>query len=222
MNKPVNIFLIFSPFNVSLPLLQLPAFESDMTYIFGEFDGDLPVTQEYLIIGFSPSSIPLKQRWRNNGLSADFLADYLTAFFPGDPDDSSATERQTEIKSAVSFIANELLENSMKFSDETSLRPISIQLHLSPERIVFVTTNTVSPQSVDKFQAFIQELTASDPAELYIRQLEKNAADETCTASMLGYLTMIHDYMAKIGWKFETVQNDPEVITVTTMVQLNV
>ena len=193
-----------------------------MTEIFGDFESDIPVSPEYLIIGFSPSSIPLKHRWRNNGLSADFLADYLTAFFPGEPDDSSAIEKQAEVKSAVSFIANELLENAMKFSDETSQRPISIQLHLSPERIVFVTTNTISPQAVDRFQGYIQELTDSDPAELYIRQLEKNAADETSTASMLGYLTMIHDYMAKIGWKFETVQNDPEVITVTTMVQLEV
>ncbi|WP_026098695.1 slr1658 superfamily regulator [Kamptonema formosum] len=192
-----------------------------MAQIFGEFDSDLPATQEYLIIGFSPSSIPLKQRWRNNGLSADFLADYLTTFFPGGSDNSPSTEKQAEVKCAVSYIANELLENAMKFSDETSQRPISIQLHLSPERIVFVTTNTVSPQAVDKFQGYIRELTASDPADLYIGQLEKNAEDDTSYASMLGYLTMINDYQAKIGWKFETVETDPEVITVTTMVQLS-
>jgi hypothetical protein len=52
----------------------------DMIQTFGDFI-ELPASQEYLIIGFSPSSIPLKQRWRNNGLSADFMADYLATFF---------------------------------------------------------------------------------------------------------------------------------------------
>ncbi|HSF76291.1 MAG TPA: ATP-binding protein, partial [Microcoleus sp.] len=72
-----------------------------MTQIFGDFI-EQPASQEYLIMGFSPSSVPLKQRWRNNGLSADFLADYLTTFFPGNQDDPSTIERQAEIKSAVS------------------------------------------------------------------------------------------------------------------------
>jgi hypothetical protein len=33
---------------------------------------------------------------------------------------------------------------------------------------------------------------------------------------------MLNDYMAAVGWKFETVQLNPEVITVTTMVRLSV
>lgn len=41
----------------------------------------LPPSQEFLLINFSSSSIPLNQRSRNNGLSADFIADYLTTFF---------------------------------------------------------------------------------------------------------------------------------------------
>jgi hypothetical protein len=56
---------------------------------------------------------------------------------------------------------------------------------------------------------------------LYIRQLEKNATDEY-EESGLGLLTMMNDYLAKIGWKFATVTGEPEVITVTTMLQLTV
>lgn len=194
----------------------------DMTQIFGDFNESLLSSQEYLIIGFSPSSVPLKQRWRNNGLSADFLADYLTTFFPGDEEDPSTFDRQAEIKSAVSYIANELLENAMKFNDETSHYPISIQLQLHSDRLLFSISNSIPPRAVEPFQMYLKELTTSDPEELYIRQLEKNAEDETGTASRLGYLTMINDYMVKIGWKFETVRKDPEIITVTTMVQLTV
>ncbi len=192
-----------------------------MIQTFGDFI-EQSASQEYLIIGFSPSSIPMKQRWRNNGLSADFLADYLTSFFPGNEDEPSTIDRQAEIKSAVSYIANELLENAMKFNDETSDYPIDIKLQLESDGVIFSVANSIPPKAVGKFQAYIQQLLASEPSELYIQQLENNAADESCTGSGLGLLTMLSDYTAKIGWKFQTVQKDPEVIALTTMVQLRV
>lgn len=192
-----------------------------MTQIFGDFNEGLPISQEFLIIGFSPSSIPLKQRWRNNGLSADFMADYLMTFVLGD-DRSVSKYQQSEIKSAISYIANELLENAMKFNDEKIQHPISIRLQLYANSLLFMTTNIIPPDRVSEFQHFLQELTASDPTEMYIRQIEKNAEDEETTTSGLGFLTMMSDYLAKLGWKFETVQKDPEAIAVTTMVQLPV
>lgn len=150
------------------------------------------------------------------------MADYLATFFPGNEDDSSTIERQAEIKSAVSYIANELLENAMKFNNETSEYPINIKLQLESEGVLFSVVNSISRQGVDKFQAYIQQLLASEPSELYIQQLEKNAVEESCTDSGLGLLTMLTDYSAKIGWKFQTVHKDPEVIAVTTMVQLTI
>jgi hypothetical protein len=192
-----------------------------MTQIFGDFNEGLPISQEFLIIGFSPSSIPLKQRWRNNGLSADFMADYLMTFVLSD-DQSVSKYQQSEIKSAISYIANELLENAMKFNDEKISHPISIRLQLYANSLLFMTTNTIPGDRVLEFQHFLKELTASDPTEMYIRQIEKNAEDEESTTSGLGFLTMMSDYLAKLGWKFETVQKDPEAIAVTTMVQLPV
>lgn len=193
-----------------------------MTEIFGEFNEILTPSQEYLVLQFSPSSIPLKQRWRNNGLSADFMAYYFMTFFTGSDEDGDTCSKQAEIKGAVSYIANELIENAMKFNDETSPHPISISLHLHQDKLIFLTTNSVSPEKVGDFQAYIQQLITSDTEELYISQLEKNAEDETCTVSRLGVLTMINDYLAKVGWKFETVQQEPKMIAVTTMVQLTV
>ncbi len=191
-----------------------------MIEIFGDFIDDLPSGTEYLILGFSPASIPLKQRWRNNGLSADFLADYLTTFFPSSDENASTPNKKAEIKCAVSYIANELLENAMKFSAETWGYPISIQLHLNSERIIFVTTNSIAWEKLPEFQSFLKELNSEDPGELYIRQLEKNALDDTSTSSGLGFLTMINDYEAKIGWKFQEMNGEQKAIAVTTMVQL--
>ena len=191
-----------------------------MSQIFGEFIEDLQTSHEYLILGFSPSSIPLKQRWRNNGLSADFLADYLATFFPGNENSINGNPLRTEIKSAVSFIANELLENAMKFSDETSNYTVSIGLYLKSDKLIFMVKNSVALERVSKFQTFLKELTTSDPNELYIQQLEQNAQDDTITESRLGLLTMINDYQAILGWKFDTISTIPELHTVTTMVQV--
>ena len=157
--------------------------------------------QEFLNLSFSPSSIPIKQRWRNNGLSADFLGDYFTTFFPKSEEDPASLRRQNEIKNAVSYIANELLENAMKFSDEGLNHTISIRLLLDKDRIFFSETNGVSREQADSFRAFINKMMNEDPNELYIQQLEENAM--TDSSAGLGYLTMVNDYGAELAWYFD-------------------
>jgi len=192
-----------------------------MSQTFGNFQEEPPISQEYLVLNFSPSSTPLKQRWRTNGLSADFLADYLATFFPSETNAANPKITRSEVKGAVSYIANELLENAMKFSNEGSNYPISIALHLSDDSLIFVSKNSLAPQTVEKFQTFLTLLTTEDPQELMFRQIEASA-DESNEGggSGLGLLTMINDYCAELGSKFETVKVDPAIITVTTMVQL--
>jgi hypothetical protein len=184
--------------------------------IFGNFD-ESTASDEYLVLGFSPSSMPLKQRWRNNGLSADFLADYLTTFFPAGETDTNAVDKQVEVKGAVGYIANELLENAMKFNDSESGFPVNIQLQLHNDCIIFHVTNSIPAETVPKFQNFIRQLLSCDPQELYIEQLEKT---DDHHASCVGLLTMVNDYMAELGWKFDIVEKNQPVVTVTTMVKL--
>ena len=186
---------------------------------FGDFIKNLPPCKEYLILSFSPGSIPLRQRWRNNWLSADFLADYLSTFFLGNTDCQADLDKQAEVKSAVSYIANELLENSMKYSAKVASRPISIQIHLYPDLIIFQLTNSISLERTQQFQQHIKTLLDCDPCQLYIDLLEKNALDENNRESGLGFLTMLNDYDAELSWKFESLPQDTEV-EVTTMVQL--
>ncbi len=185
--------------------------------IFGDFV-ESKDNHEYLIIGFSPSSIPLQQRWRNNGLSADFLADYLTTFFPAY--DISSLNQQAEIKDAVAYVANELLENAMKYSYEPSKNPVSIGLTLDEQSVRFYVTNHIAPDTVDDFEAFIKRLLTEDPHELYFRQVEESADNENTPTSHLGFLTMITNYSAQLAWKFEIDETDPLDVAVTTMVKL--
>src|ERR1700759_3929863 len=88
---------------------------------------------EYLTLAFSPISAPLRTRWRNNGLSADFLGDYVTTFLPGDGAVPARESRQNEIRHAVTYIANELLENAMKYHQPDVEIPIRIHLELAAD-----------------------------------------------------------------------------------------
>jgi hypothetical protein len=187
-----------------------------MAQIFGDFIEQEEGTGEYLKIGFHPSSIPLQQRWRNNGLSADFLADYLSTFFPGE--DPTSAARQAEIKDAISFIANELLENAMKFSYASAHQLVSIEMFLEAASVTLYSSNFLDPAQVASFQEFLQRLLTEDVGELYVERLELNAEDDSDGASGLGFLTMLHDYGANLAWRFD--DDGHGVSSVTTMVKL--
>ncbi len=196
--------------------------------LFGEFIESSPDTREYLVLGFSPGSISIKRRWRNNGLSADFLADYMTTFFPsGDydiTDDGIWKRRVDEFRSAVSYIANELLENAMKYHDDCGSMPIDMRMQLHANHVVLQVTNSVNSIRAVAFQKFIQELlSAPDVSELYLQQLEKSSLAEDSSSSGLGLLTMVQDYGAKLAWRFLPVPDSSHgEVLVTTMVHIEV
>jgi hypothetical protein len=190
-----------------------------MAQAFGEFVALMEGEGEYLKIGFHPSSIPLQQRWRNNGLSADFLADYLSTFFPGE--DLASSERQSQIKDAVGYIANELLENCMKYSYASKQHLVSIEMFLEPDAITLYTSNGVEPARIEPFQKFIRRLLTEDIDAMYTEQLERNAeGDDRGSASGMGFLTMLNDYGVKIAWNFSTPARPGDEVAVTTMVRM--
>ncbi len=191
-----------------------------MARTFGDFIEPKEGSGEYLKIGFHPTSIPLQQRWRNNGLSADFLAGYLSTFFPGE--DSASSERQIEITDAISYIANELLENAMKFSHGSSQQTVSIEMFLRADEVSLYSVNSTDREKIEAFQHFLDRLLTEDRDALYLEQLEGNAADDIDGSSGLGYLTILNDYGATMAWKFTEGEQDRDVVSVTTMVRLAV
>lgn len=191
-----------------------------MAQIFGNFIEAAEEDGEYLKISFHPASTSLQQRWRNNGLSADFLAGYLSTFFPGD--DPTSAERQTNIKDAISFVANELLENAMKHSYTASNPTVSIEMILEADAICLYTKNTFDQKMIEPFQSFIQRILTEDPNELYLEQLERNAETDNDDSSGLGFLTILNDYGANLAWKFVDKSSDETDVSVTTMVQMAV
>jgi hypothetical protein len=170
---------------------------------------------EYLTLVFSPLSAPLRSRWRNNGLSADFLGDYVTTFLPsnGFADDG---KRQTEIQHAVAYVANELLENAMKYHERENAVPIGIHLELAHDHITVSASNGIGKSQADLYKEFAENIVSEDAGELLTKQLELSAQANDAHSSCLGLLTIINDYGAELGWKFEISITRPEAMTVTT------
>jgi hypothetical protein len=193
-----------------------------MTQVFGHFIEELPPQDEYLTIGFSPSSRPLKKRWENNGLSADFIAEYFKTFFVSQDEETLSLVAIENLKDGVKYIANELLENAMKFQDESVPFTAKIGFSLYNDRLIFRVTNGINDEQIESFQAIIKQLLTEDSDELYLQAMKSNARKDVNAPSRLGLLSMICDYSAKLGWKFEKLQTEPPMTIVSTMVCLEI
>jgi hypothetical protein len=182
----------------------------------GHFEEQSDDRCEFLSLSFSPLSAPLCARWRNNGVSADFLGDYVTTFLPGNGGMAGAGVNQSEIRHAVTYIANEFLENAMKYHEHHVDIPIGIRLELSIDHVTVSVTNSVGIEQAQRYKAFAEDILKEDSGDLLVRQFEKNSAGPESTESCLGLLTMINDYRARIGWRFERHPAYREMMTVTT------
>ncbi|KPA13210.1 hypothetical protein MHK_006594 [Candidatus Magnetomorum sp. HK-1] len=180
---------------------------------FVEIDNGL----DFLIISFSSTKNSIQERLRNNSLSANFLGDYWTTILP--KSDNGFQEHHENIKHTINFIANELLDNAVKFNYELYEYPIKMDLHLCNDVFRFYVTNCINPNHIDDFKSYIQSLLTTDPQELYVKQVESNVDQEDETISMLGFLTMINDYDVKFAWKFYREPDDPSVF-ITIMAEL--
>lgn len=194
------------------------------TEIYGDFnDEEQPECEEYLSIRFSPSRLPLKKRWENNGLSADFIAEYFKIFYVSQQEEHAGEPNEfllENLRNSVKYVANELLENAMKFQAPI-IYPTAARIFLSlyNDKLVFYITHSITPDQAKTFEEFIQKVLASDPQELYIEAMRQSAREENAHRSGMGLLSMICDYNAKLGWKFEMIDGVP-LVTVTTMVTL--
>jgi hypothetical protein len=190
--------------------------------ILGHFGPQSDERCEYLALSFSPLSAPLRSRWRNNGVSADFLGDYVMTFLPADGDIACSGSTQSEIRHAVTYIANEFLENAMKYHERKVDIPIGIRLELTSERITVRASNGTGPEQANRYKTFVENILNQDAGDLLLQQLEENSAGIESDASGLGLLTMINDYGARLGWRFEGHPDYPEIMTVTTSAILDI
>lgn len=184
--------------------------DMDPARTYGDFTESVPLEIEGLTIVFSPTSVSLKERWKNNSLSADFMADYFATFYALHGSDEEG--RLEYVKGAVSFVANELIENAMKFTDVEGI-PISIRLTMHEGELVFFATNGASLEGSQMYESAVRRLLNADPWAEYERRAQAN--DGT---SGLGLLSMLTDYSARLGWRF--MPHDDKRLLLTTTVRI--
>ena len=136
---------------------------------------------EYLALSFSPLSAPIRSRWRNNGLSADFLGDFVTTFFSAEGELNDTSARQKEIKHAVTYIANEFLENAMKFHARDVDIPIGIRLELTGSQITISASNGVGTEQAARWRARYRTGRSRGPWHAARNQVPR--AIEACRAA---------------------------------------
>ena len=196
-----------------------------MHQIFGDYIDVLPADRDSLELSFTSTSDDIKNLWRNQRLSAHFLANCFINFLPLDENNPEEEQRIKDAQGSISYVANELIENAVKFNIENTAHQVKLGIYFleNPELVaVIFATNSLNKDSAASFQLHIKRLLSSDPRELYIQQIETSARENNTTRSGLGFLTMMNDYHARLGWKFESSPTWPDVMTVTVMAQITV
>ncbi|MEO0536049.1 MAG: DUF6272 family protein [Cyanobacteria bacterium P01_A01_bin.123] len=186
-----------------------------MTLILGDFIEYLPSKRDSATINFTFSYNSANHQYLNNHLSFGIIAIHMLKSI-GIQFSNNATGKENEIRNSVDYIANELLENSIKYG-EHSFHEINIEIHVFECRVVIISTNLVNELREKLFQTYIQKIITSDVSELYFKQLEENIDNNQ--KSGLGLLTIINDYKAKVGWKFESSDHGYGTLS-SVMVQL--
>ncbi len=214
-----------------------------ITILGNYFEPSAELQQETLTLHFSPSNLPLKKRWENNGVSADFIAEYVKNFWIGhfegeySLDDEKYFIQLENLHNSVKYVANELLENAMKFSywedpnrnlDDpknkeyyiTESTLAGVILSLSEDRLIFYISHIATNDQALKYLSFVKILLSGDPEKLYYETMKNSYKEENINTSGLGILSMICDYSATLGWKFRQITES--LTSITTMVTLKV
>nr|WP_172819690.1 DUF6272 family protein [Gloeomargarita lithophora] len=144
------------------------------------------------------------------------MADYVTHLFPDGQWPLLLSYGLVDLHGAVNYIVNELLENAMKFSAPDSTSPVTISLEIYSEQLIVRVQNSITPATAERLQEMIDQISLNSPQELYLQKVEANAVGDG-QGSGLGYLTIINDYEAHLGWKILPGIPDWQV---TTLVQL--
>ena len=139
---------------------------------------------------------PLDFSWVHAGATAEFLGNFLAGLAARSDLDGN------EVRHSVNYLANELLENAVKFR-APGAGDVELEARFDGQTVELIMSNFAAEQTTARFETFLGELTSRDPGELLIERIEANAAGDSSSGSGLGLLTLMNDYGARLGWTFE-------------------
>ncbi len=131
--------------------------------------------------------LELMKDWSQCSTLSDFLSQ----------DDSHPYAQNDQARNILSTIANELLENAIKYSIDQN-RLVTLSIVLDHGDILIETVNTTQEKNAFNLSQFVQVLKErSDIETLFFEQLEKSF--ESDHVSGLGFLGLLKDYNVQLG-----------------------
>jgi hypothetical protein len=137
----------------------------------------------------------LELKWSYCSNSADFLSQYYAGVLA----QNRTASQVRDLTHSIAYMANELIENAVKFR---AAGDIELTAGIDSGTFVLRITNWISPETGERFQSLLRDITSGDPGELLIRRIEENAASGG-SGSGLGLLTLMNDYGVRLSWRFE-------------------
>jgi hypothetical protein len=156
-------------------------------------------------------------RWDLCGATSDFFA----AYFARLPECGGAPEANRGVEGAISYVLNEVIENAVKFQAGGTIQ-VRVGLDVDGDELVFVVTNLITEGAAQALRPRLEQLVAGDAQELLLQRVEENAANPEVGASGLGFLTMITDYEARLGWRLRPAADRRDLLLLHTMARLPV
>ncbi|PTY03965.1 hypothetical protein DB346_02660 [Verrucomicrobia bacterium LW23] len=144
-----------------------------------------------------------------------FLAQYAGRLLAGLLEGAGAASTSAEVRQFVddvSYLANELLENAVKYRCGG---PVHLGFCVDAHEFVLVIRNEMQTPRASELRRRAAEILERDPADLLIEQAERNAEDPESSGSGIGFLTLLAHYGARLGWRLQPIAN-PVCVAETT------
>jgi hypothetical protein len=141
----------------------------------------------------------LQLEWSHSGLTADYIAEAVSARFEG------SKHVYTTVRHEIGFLANELIENAIKFGSGDS---IDVEASVEDGTFRISVTNIAPATLMPKLLDLVTELSSGEPQAMLLDQLEANALDSESKSSGLGLLTLLADYGARMAWQIEDLPGE--------------
>lgn len=145
---------------------------------------------------------PLELSWHHCATTSDFVSELCALRVQLPP------AQVREAQHSVSYLANELIENAVKFKTSGN---VGIEVAETGEGFNIKVKNTIDVEAAKRFQSLLSELAQGDPGDLLIRKIEHNAASPGSGGSGLGLLTLMSDYGVRFSWAVEPADASGQV-----------
>lgn len=173
----------------------------------GDYQAQL--THDSLPVTLHLDRAHLNRTWPHVCKTADYLIDYLNA------DQTSRCSR--ECVSSAQYIANELLENAIKYATGTRICASS---GVMDDQWIMLVSHQTDPEHRDELQHFLDQLEGSSAEEVMMERLLHNAEAPEASGSGLGLLSILSDHQARLGWRLHEDSEQGERID--TMARISI